>query len=56
MYSGVRCGIHQAYICGKHCYEDCEYFFHNETSYVHCMFREKLLERRKRERCEASVK
>ncbi len=52
VHSAVRCGIHRAYICEKHCWEGCEYFFSNESSHVYCMFRDKLQERRKREEFE----
>lgn len=44
----VRCGKYRAYICMKHCYNGCEYFTDfGGTSITHCVFRERMIEKRK---------
>lgn len=53
--SMVRCGKFRAYICEKHCNEGCEYFSGFETTHVHCFFRDKQIEKRKREAAERSM-
>lgn len=53
--SMVRCGKYRAYICEKHCGEGCEHFSGYETSCVHCYFRDKQIERHKREAEERSM-
>lgn len=46
--SMVRCGKYRAYVCMKHCYNGCEYFTDfGGTSITHCVFRERMIEKRK---------
>lgn len=47
----VRCAKHGAPVCMAHC-NDCEHFSGYETSVVHCFYRDKLIERQKREEAE----
>lgn len=47
-HSMVRCRKYRSYICERHCSEGCEYFSGYETSIVHCYFRERKKEEKKK--------
>ena len=54
--SVVRCGKYRAHICMKHCYEGCEYFSDfGGSSIVHCFFRDKLIEKHKKDAAEQAL-
>ncbi len=44
----VRCGKYKGYICENHCYEGCEFLGKNETTIVHCFYRDRKEEEKKK--------